>query len=112
YNTPMLKDGVLYGLASAGRGSTNIFCMSAENGETLWTDKKQRGECGAILDAGDVLLALTSDSDLVVFKPDKKEYAEVTKYKVYETPTWSYPIIAGNRVFVKGRDTLVLWTIE
>jgi outer membrane protein assembly factor BamB len=113
YNTPVLKDGALYGLASAGRGSTNIFCMNAENGETLWTDKKPRGECGAILDAGDVLLALTSDKELVVFKPDKKEYSELTRYnKVSDTPTWAYPIVAGNRVFVKGADTLILWTIE
>jgi outer membrane protein assembly factor BamB len=110
YNTPVLKDGLLYGLT--GERSANIFCMSAENGEVLWTDKAKRGECGAILDAGDVLLGLSDNSELVVFKPDKKEYAELAKYKVSDSPTWGVPIVAGNRVFVKGRDSLVLWTIE
>jgi len=111
YNTPVLKDGLLYGLTGE-RGGTTIFCMNADNGDVLWTDKTRRGECGAILDAGDVLLELSSDKELVVFKPDKKEYAEVAKYKVSDSPTWACPILAGNRVFVKGSDTLVLWTIE
>jgi outer membrane protein assembly factor BamB len=112
YNTPVLKDGSLYGLAPAGRGNTNIFCMDAKTGDVLWTDKTSRGDCGTILDAGSVLLALTSDSNLVAFKPDKKEYAELAKYKVADTPTWAYPIITGNRVFVKDKDSLILWTIE
>jgi outer membrane protein assembly factor BamB len=117
YNTPVLKDGVLYGLASAGRGGRgggagNFFSMDAKTGAVLWTDKSKRGDCGAVLDAGSVLLALTSDSNLVAFKPSTKEYTELGKYKVADTPTWAYPIIAGNRVFVKDRDKLTLWTIE
>jgi outer membrane protein assembly factor BamB len=107
YNTPVLKDGLLYGLS----GRRNFFCVNAQTGDVLWTDATQRGECGAVLDAGSVLLALTSDSELVAFKPSNKEYAELARYKVADTPTWAYPIIAGNRVFVKDRDALTLWTI-
>jgi outer membrane protein assembly factor BamB len=112
YNTPVLKDGLLYGLSSAGRGSTNLFCMNAQTGEALWTDSTPRGECGEILDAGPVLLALTSDSNLVAFKPSNKEYSELAKLKVSDTPPWAYPIIAGNRVFVKSKDTLTLLNIQ
>ena len=60
---------------------------------------------------GSVLLALTSDSNLLVFKPSNKEYMEVAKIKVAESPTWAPPIIVGNRVFVKDQSTLTLWTI-
>jgi outer membrane protein assembly factor BamB len=129
YNTPVLKDGLLYGLTSAGGGggrgkpgggrggmmgggTANIFCMNEQTGDVLWTDKSPRGECGAILDAGPVLLALTSDSNLLAFKPSKTELTEVAKLKVADTPTWAYPIIAGNRVFVKDQDSLTLWTLE
>jgi outer membrane protein assembly factor BamB len=107
YNTPVLKDGLLFGISS----SRNFFCMNAETGEVLWTDKTARGECGAVFDAGSVLLALTSDSQLVAFKPSNKEYTELAKIKVADTPTWAYPIIAGNRVFVKDRDSLALRTL-
>jgi outer membrane protein assembly factor BamB len=107
YNTPVLKDGLLYGLTTR----RNFFCTNAQTGEVLWTDPTPRGECGAVLDAGSVLLALTSDSQLVAFKPSGKEYAELAKIKVADSPTWAYPVIAGKRVFVKDQDTLALWTL-
>jgi outer membrane protein assembly factor BamB len=119
YNTPVLKDGRLYGLSPAEGGGgrmmdppTNFFCMDAQTGEVLWTDSAKRGACGAVLDAGPVLLALTSDSKLVAFKPDAKGYSELISYTVADTPTWSMPVVSGNRVFVKDRDSLALWTIE
>ena len=112
YNTPVLKGGLIYGLAPAGRGATNIFCMKADTGEVLWTDSAKRGECGAVFDAGDVLLGLTSDSQLVAFQPGDKGYTELAKYKVADSPTWACPIIAGKRVIVKDKDSLTLWTIE
>jgi outer membrane protein assembly factor BamB len=112
YNTPVLKNGLLFGLAPAGRAATNFFCMSEQTGDVLWTDSTQRGQCGTILDAGPFLVALTSDANLVVFQPSKEKYMQVASYKVAETPIWAYPILAGNRVFVKDRDALTLWTIE
>jgi outer membrane protein assembly factor BamB len=108
YNTPVLKDGMLYGLT----GRSNFYCANAQTGEVIWTDMTQRGECGAVFDAGTVLLALTSNGELVAFKPGTKEYAELAKIKVAETPTWAYPVIAGKRVFVKDRDSVTLWTFE
>jgi hypothetical protein len=85
--------------------------MDAKTGEMLWTDKAPRGQCGEILDAGSVLLALTSDKDLVAFEPSNKEFKEVAHFKVADTETWAYPIISGNRVFVKDSNSLVLWTL-
>jgi outer membrane protein assembly factor BamB len=113
YNTPLLKDGLIYGLASGGgRGSTTLFCLKADTGDKAWTDDTKRGECGGVLDAGSVLFLFSSDSELVVFKPSDKKFEEVAKYKIASSPTWAYPIIAGNRVFVKDKDSVTLWTIE
>jgi outer membrane protein assembly factor BamB len=121
YNTPVLKDGVLYGLTAAAAGgkgggkgmaTTKLFAQDAKTGKDLWQDAAPRGECGAILDAGSVLLLLSSDSNLVAFKPDKDEFKEVAKYKVADTPTWAMPIITGKRIYVKDRDSLTLWTFE
>jgi outer membrane protein assembly factor BamB len=118
YNTPVLKDGVLYGLASAGGGgkgkgaATKLFAQDAKTGKELWQDSAARGECGAVLDTGNVLLLLSSDSNLVAFKPDKDEFKEVAKYKVADTPTYAMPIISGKRIYVKDRDSLTLWMLE
>jgi outer membrane protein assembly factor BamB len=108
YNTPVLKNGLLFGLTPG----LNFYCMNAETGELLWTDTKKRGQCGTVIDAGSVLLALTSDRELVAFQPSNKSFMEVAHYKVADTDTWAYPIIAGNRVFVKDQNSLALWTIE
>ena len=57
------------------------------------------------------VVLLSSDSNLVVFKPDKDEFKEVAKYKVADTPTWAMPILDGKRIYVKDADSLILWTL-
>jgi outer membrane protein assembly factor BamB len=108
YNTPVLKGGLLFGLSSA----KTFFCMDAKTGKILWTDKTQRGEAGGVLNAGNVLLALTGDSELVAFEASPKGYTEIAKYRVAATPGLAYPIISGHRVFVKGRNALSMWTMN
>ena len=110
FNTPVLKNGLLYGLS--GRGT--FFCLNAQTGQTAWTDSTQqdgRG-FGSILDAGSVLLALAPKAELIAFKPSDKEYAEVARIKVSESATYAHPVVAGNKVIVKDKDTVTLWTIE
>lgn len=108
YNTPVLKDGLLFGLSDSGK----FFCVNAQTGETAWTDTTNRDKFGAILDAGSVLLALPGNSELVVFQPDAKQFTEIAHYKVAETPTYAHPVVSGKRLFVKDRETVALWMIE
>jgi len=108
YNTPVLKNGFLFGLSDRG----NLFCMNAATGQTVWTDSTRRENFGGIVDAGAVLLALPNTSELVVYKPDDKAYAEIAKYKVAETPTYAHPILSGKRMYVKDQQSLALYTVE
>ena len=52
---------------------------------------------GSVVDAGAVLLALTPLSELIAFKPTDKAYTEVARIKVADSPTYAYPVVAGNR---------------
>jgi outer membrane protein assembly factor BamB len=110
YNTPVLKDGLLFGLSDGG----NLFCINAQNGQTAWTDETQRDRGGftSIVDAGSCLLALPSSSELIVYKPSKNQYQELAKIKVADTPTYAHPVIAGNRIFIKDQDSIALLTIR
>jgi outer membrane protein assembly factor BamB len=108
YNSPVLHDGLLFGISTA----QNFYCMDAKTGDVLWTDSAKRGECGNILDAGSVLLALGADKSLVVFQPSGKGYTEIVRYLVAETPTWAPPAVTGNRIFVKDQESLTLYTID
>jgi hypothetical protein len=67
---------------------------------------------GSVVDAGSVLLVLTPSSELVAFQPNDKKYIEQARIKVAETPTYAYPVVSGNRLFVKDRDAVTLWTIQ
>lgn len=109
YNSPVLKGNLLFGLTSAD----NLYCLNAETGETVWTEmyrSPMRGY-GSIVDAGDVLFALNTSSKLLVLQPGE-EYKELASYQVSEGRTYAYPIISGNRIFIKDDENLTLYTIE
>ncbi|MFQ5810211.1 MAG: PQQ-binding-like beta-propeller repeat protein, partial [Armatimonadota bacterium] len=109
FNTPVLRDGLLFGLTDRG----NLFCINAQTGQTAWIDAAAHGRgFAAVVSAGPVILALPSTSELIAFKPSGDAYAQLARIKVSDTATYAHPVIAGNRVFVKDRDALTLWTIE
>jgi hypothetical protein len=70
------------------------------------------GGFGSIVDAGSVLLALTPASQLIVFQPDEKAYTELARIKVADSPTHAYPVVSGNRIFAKDKDSVTLWTVD
>lgn len=110
FNTPVLERGLLFGLSNSG----NLFCLNAQSGQTAWMDETQRDRGGftALVDAGSCLLALPSNSEMLVFKPSDKQYEELAKIKVSDTPTYAHPVIAGNRLFIKDQETVALCMIE
>lgn len=110
FNTPVLKDGLLYGLSNRG----NLFCVNSQTGQTAWIDPtaRDRGGFTSIVDIGSVLLALPSNAELIVIKPNDKEYTELALIKVSDTPVYAHPVIAGSRIFIKDQETVTMWTID
>ena len=109
YNTPVLKDGLLFGLSNRG----SLFCLDAKTGKTAWSESATRKDSfGSVVDAGPVMLALPSNGELVVYKPSEKQYEELARIPVAEGPVYAHPVVSGNRIYVKNLTSLVLWTIE
>jgi outer membrane protein assembly factor BamB len=109
FNTPVVKDGLVFGISDRD----TLFCINAETGKTAWTSplRAERGY-GSIVDAGPVLFALTPASELTAFEPSGKAFQKVASYKVTDDQSYAYPVVAGNRVFVKDRSAVTLWSIE
>jgi outer membrane protein assembly factor BamB len=109
YNSPVLKDGLIFGLSARDA----LFCISESDGKTAWTSPitGKRG-FGSIVDAGSALFLLTPAGNLVAFEPSGKEFKQLASYRVADGDTTAYPILAGNQVFVKDKDSVILWTIE
>ena len=109
YNTPVLKDGLLFGLSDRGK----LFCIKADNGQTAWIDTATNGRgFGEIVDAGSCIVALPSTAELIVYKPTGQRYEELARIKVSDTDIYAYPVIAGNRIFVKDANAVTMWTIK
>jgi outer membrane protein assembly factor BamB len=112
FNSPVITNGLVFGVSD----SDKLFCINAETGKTAWTAEipaaggRQRGY-GSVVEAGPVLLVLNNTGQMIVFEPNAKEFKQLAKYKV-GTDTYAYPVVSGNRVFVKDKDSVILWTIE
>jgi outer membrane protein assembly factor BamB len=71
------------------------------------------GGYGSVVDAGSVLLAISPAAELVVFKPTDAKFEPVARYKVSEDgATYSHPIPSGNRIYIKDRDSVAMFTVE
>jgi len=109
YNTPVLKDGFLYGLSKLNK----LFCINVSNGETAWIDDAAYQNFGSIIDAGSVLVAVSSTSDMIVYKPDDKAFELIAKMKVADTPVYAHPLLSGNRIYIKDEaGTLVMYVLD
>lgn len=109
YNTPVVRGKLVFGLTD----KNVLYCLDAETGKAAWTEEvKGKGGYGSIVDAGPVLLLLTPAGQLVAFEPSDKGFNSVASYKVADTETYAYPVADGNRVFVKDKESVTLWTVE
>jgi len=179
FNTPVLKNGFLYGLTQGNE----LFCIDAKDGRVAWAapfpgsapaaraawevpvtvptiagllqdpppgNRNRQGPgapggpggpggqggqggqgggrrgggmggmggmgggagYGSVVDAGSALLALTPSAQLIVLEPSDKELKQLASYKVAVGGTYAYPVASGNRLFIKDRDAVTLWTVE
>jgi outer membrane protein assembly factor BamB len=106
----VLDGDVMFGLTARNMGQ--YFAMDVKTGKTLWTSEgRQAGNIG-LLRAGNVLLSLENDGELVVFSTNRAAFQPLKRYKVADTETWALPAVSGNRIFVKDVTTLALWTVN
>ncbi|MGA2064451.1 MAG: PQQ-binding-like beta-propeller repeat protein [Thermoguttaceae bacterium] len=109
-SSPVAVGKLLFGLAERNKGQ--LFCLDAASGKTLWTNEGRTGDNAALLAAGKAVLALTSQSELIVFKAQPDEFDVLAKYAVSDAPTWAHPAVAGGRILIKDRSELMCWSLE
>ena len=107
-NSPVLVNGRLYGLSHRNKGQ--FFAVDVKTGKTTWTGEGRQADNAAMLAAGNTILALTTNSELLVMPVSPQELTVAKRYKVSETSeTWAHPVILGNQILTKDKDTLTLW---
>jgi outer membrane protein assembly factor BamB len=101
----------LFGLSPLARGK--YFFLDAGTGKLLWTGTGGAANNAAIEKAGNWLLVLQDNGELLVADGSiSTGFTPLHRYKLADTATWAAPAISGNRVFVKDVSSLALWTLD
>lgn len=120
FNNPILANGLVVGLSPNGE----LFCIDEKTGKTAWTTSLASGGgnqgggrrgggggFGSIVDAGPILLVLTPASDLIALEASTQGHKEVGRVHV-GTQTYAYPVVSGNRIYIKDQDSLALFSFN
>lgn len=107
YNTPVIQDGFLYGLSNGRK----FYCLDVAKGQTMWADTLMNSDFGSLVNCGSAIIALPSNSNLIVFKPSEKAYSELLRIKISDKPVFATPVVRGNKIYIKDAETLSLYRI-
>jgi outer membrane protein assembly factor BamB len=109
-STPVLVDGVLYGLSTKQRGQ--FYAIDAKTGQVLWLGMPREADNTALVKAGTLLFLLNDDAELIVARANRKAFDPIARYTVADSATWAQPAISGDRIFIKDVGSLALWSVR
>jgi hypothetical protein len=76
----------------------------------MWTSKGREGENAALVTAGDLVMAMTTEGELVVLRANSKAFEPVKRYTLAESAVWAHPALVPGGIIVKDVETLAYWT--
>jgi outer membrane protein assembly factor BamB len=109
-STGVAIGNTLYGFSAKNSGQ--FFALDAATGQTLWLSDARIAENAAVVRAGDLWFALTTEAQLLVVRANPKQFEVTKRYQVANSATWAQPVLSGQRVFVKDLNAISLWTLN
>ena len=103
---------LLPGLALVKEWAYAGFAIDLASGKTLWTTQGREGDNASLMTAGPLLLASTTNAELIVARINPARFEEVKRYTIAESAVWAHPAIAGDAIVVKDVDKLICWTVR
>jgi len=112
YNTPVHKDGYLYGIdGRQDTGTPSLRCVELKTGTVKW--EKERFGCASLILVDGQVLGLTEHGDLVLFEATPEGYKEKSRAAVLESPPCRAEIaLADGRLYGRDRKRLVCWNVK
>ena len=106
WSTPVAKDGYLYGMFQFKEfGKGPVKCVDIKTGQVKW---EQPGfGPGQVILAGDRVLALADNGDLVTFQATPDGYHELSRAKVLNGKCWTMPVVANGMIFARSTKEAV-----
>jgi outer membrane protein assembly factor BamB len=108
--TPVTSGERLFGFSHRQKGQ--LFALDITTGRTLWTSEGRMADNASLIRTGDVVWALTTQAELVLFRDSDQQFEELARYKVAESPTWAHPLVTAGSVLIKDETKLTKWRFQ
>jgi outer membrane protein assembly factor BamB len=105
FTSSVLHEGYIYGL-----DESILACIEAATGELKW--KAGRYGYGQIMLAGNHLIVLTEDGELVLVRATPERHDEVARFQAIEGKTWNHPVITDGRLLVRNVREMAAFDIR
>ena len=105
FTSSVLHNGHIYGLDESILASVN-----AVTGEQNW--KGGRYGYGQVMLAGDHLIVLTEDGDVVLVNATPARHEELARFPALEGKTWNHPVIADGKLLVRNLQEMAAFDIH
>jgi outer membrane protein assembly factor BamB len=101
WSTPVCKDGYLYGMISFKKFANGpLKCVDLKTGMVKW---EQPGfGAGNVVLAGNDLVALSDDGQVVLVEANPDGYKELARTKAIAGKCWSTPALSNGRLYVRS----------
>jgi outer membrane protein assembly factor BamB len=111
--TPLERDGILYVLDKRD----GLQALEWESGNVLWKDQNRltpsagRNPHASPVWAGDRLLALNSEGELVLYRVSREGFEDLGRARIIG-PTWAHPAFSGQEVFARSDEEVVCARVD
>ena len=105
FNSSVLKDGYIYGF-----DESIMACVDAATGELKW--KGGRYGYGQLLLAGDQLVVLTEEGELVLVRATPERHEELAKFDAISGKTWNHPAITDGLLLVRNLREMAAFDLK
>jgi outer membrane protein assembly factor BamB len=93
-----------------GFDETDLICLDLRTGEVAWTQKGF--DKGSVLIADGRLIILSEKGELALAEADPKEYRELSRFRVNRKRTWTVPVVASGRLYLRTQEEIVCFTLR
>jgi outer membrane protein assembly factor BamB len=107
-STPVVADGVLYGLSNKRRGQ--FVAMDAATGAVKWATEGREGEHASVLLTPAHVVFLTNGADLILARRSAAKFEEEKRYDVADSETWAVPVLMGDGLVVRDATSVARLT--
>ena len=105
YMTPLVQSGLVYGIHGQERvADSELRCLDPRTQKIQWS--KPSIGFGTMIAADGKMLMQTTDGELILWRPDSKQYQELARARVFRTTTRALPALSGGNLFVRDSRTL------